>query len=209
MGTDHSPYDRKMIERPNWRYHEKSKWKDNSKRGIMPAYHDFGRKTANGFRSIVAGEVLEPDGKISTPDAHHNPYINSHHDIGHRFRVRKSQAEISEKQFSTFTTRDVVMKNSTFVSKSIRSTESESFFNLALEKFKKLKNPRYKYQHQNSQIKLSRMDSDYNFDSPKKRNTEGGLEKYRMKINRSNSESFNKDLPIAIVPSARTDDTSD
>ncbi|CAI2370997.1 unnamed protein product [Moneuplotes crassus] len=210
MTSDFTPcQDRRMIERPNWRQHDKEKWTDITKKGILPSYHDFGRRTTNGFNNIVKGSLIGSEGYPTSSLERYNPYINSLHELGHKFRTRRSQKEISTKDFSSHTSKDIVMKSSPFLSKSIRGAESESKFKLAKKKLQKLMNPRYMIDRRfGNKFNFSPDQDDYNFDSPKRRNEGGRLEKYTLKISRSNSQSLNKDLPILQLKSSLTEDGS-
>lgn len=95
--------DKRMLDRPNWRFNIKSKWKDSKALGFVPSYKDFGRLTVNGFHKNKNGKLYEPTGKEIQSDEKYNPYINSSFDIGHKFRRRVSQKEISPHDFNTFT----------------------------------------------------------------------------------------------------------
>lgn len=185
-----------MLERPNWRYNLKSKWRDSKQHGFVPSYRDFGRKTTNGFHTIKHGSIRESDGAPIKHLEKYNPYINGLHEIGHKFRSRMPHKDVSQSEFSTHTSNDIIMKKSTFNSSSIRSIESQSLLQLAKEKFKKLTNVRY---GGNFEIKMdyNTINSDYDFNSPKVKGSKKGTSgRYKLNVNRSNSLSFKNDLPL-------------
>ena len=207
MIADFTPCEnRKMLENPNWRYHQKEKWMDKKHKGIIPSYKNFGRKTANGFHIINRGILKEPNGNAPKSSERYDPYINGLHELGHKFRCRKSHKEISPIQFITHTSKDIIMKNSTFKSTSIRSTESESRLKFAKEKFQKYVNPRYSIDiSYNKNFRISTEESDYDFDSPKlRKGSDGALHKYKLSVNQTSSESLNNDLPLIGLKSTRT-----
>ena len=127
-----------MLDRPNWRYHIKEKWMDNRSRGFLPSYLDFRVKTANGFHVVKRGRETEPNGSLTNSMEKYNPYINSHFDIGNKFRKRVSQKEVSDSTFTSYSVNDIMLRNSTFLSTSIRSWESLSKLNIAKQTYKRL-----------------------------------------------------------------------
>ena len=83
------------------------------------------------FILLNKGREVEPNGSLANSSEKYNPYINSHFDVGNRFRKRVSQKDISNSKFSTYSRKDIIMKGSMFASTSIRGLESLSKLNLA------------------------------------------------------------------------------
>jgi hypothetical protein len=193
-----------MLNNPNWRLDVKNKWKDSKKIGFALSYKDFGRKTTNGFHTILNGSVLENDGSAAKTLERYNPYINSSHDIGHKVRTRMLHRDVSRSEFSTHTSKDIMMKTTMYNSNSIRSIESQSNFQLAREKFKKLSNERYR--GSSNMNNFNPAISDYDFNSMEiKKNKRGSISKYQPNVNRLNSRSTEIDLPLIQVSSTLND----
>lgn len=199
--------DKSMLERPNWRENAKEKWKDNKTLGFLPSYKDHRRRTANGFHTISRGRTTEFNGSQASPIERYNPYVNSHHEIGHSFRRRISQKEISPSEFQSYTSKDIMLKNSTYTSTSIRSIESQATFKLAKAIFEsKTLAPIHvnKSSGRNKGIELhiQSLENDYEFAPPK---TKGKVTSSRYpRINKYSSKTLNNDIKLLTVKSNRT-----
>ena len=199
--------DKSMLDRPNWRYHIKSKWKDNHGLGFKPSYKDFGRKTSNGFHTIKNGVLTEPDGSQAKSLERYNPYINSNFELGHRFRKRISQHEISPDEFSSYISKDIMLKQSMFTSSSIRTIESDSNLKFAKERFEKLAPIHHSF-NRNQSIKMDfkTLETDYDFQSPKVyKKAENKATAFQLEFVRTKSEKkINQDLPLIQAASRKT-----
>ena len=205
QGKDHSPTKGSAL-LPEFRSVNKSKWKDQKSSGFLPSYKDFGRKTLNGFHTISRGKITEKNGSPVKLTEVHNPYINSHFDIGHKFRRRVSQKEMSEDEFRSHTSNDVMMK-STYSSMSIRSIESQSAFNLAqatLERLEPLHNPYGR--NPAIRIHFKTLENDSDVQSPKM------LKRLQVQSNRYKGSKkgvgrINLDMNLTQFSSSRSIDT--
>lgn len=134
----------------------------------------------------------------------YDPYINSLFDIGHKFRKRVSQKEMSNNEFRTHTSSDIMMKNSTFSSTSIRSVESQSALNLAKSTLNKLEPLHSPYgRNPDIRIHLNTLESDLDFKSPK------SITKNRVISDRYGKQSksvkrFNIDVKLGEFDSTRS-----
>ena len=187
-----------MLERPNWRYNLKSKFKDSSKLGFLPSYKDFGRKTSNGFHKIQKGRLCESDGSDAGSLERYNPYVNGLDAIGNSFRRRVSQKEVGKNEFQSYTSNDVMMKKSTFLSTSIRSVESQANLEMAKTIYEKLENPNQMFdRNQGVRMDFKTLETDYDFQSPKVfQKRRHARKNYEISIERSSSLHLNKDLPL-------------
>jgi hypothetical protein len=187
-----------MLDRPNWRYPQKSKYKDASHLGFLPSYKDFGRKTSNGFHKIKKGRLYESDGSEASSLERYNPYVNGLDALGHNFRCNVPQKEVGKNKFKSYTSNDVMMKNSTFLSTSIRSVESQANLELAKTIYEKFENSNQVFdRNQGVRMDFKTLETDYDFQSPKvHQKRRNARKKYEINIERSNSLHLNQDLPL-------------
>lgn len=185
QSKDHSPPKISAL-LPEFRSINPQKWKGENSSDFLPAYKNFAIKTLNGFHQIQKGKVLEKNGTPIKRHEHYNPYINSHFDIGHKFRKRMSHREISADEFKSYTSSDIMMKNSTYSSTSIRSSESQSAFNLAKATLERLE-PMHSPYGRNPDIRIhfKTLEDDLDIMSPQK------SKRKKQQSNRYNSISGN------------------